>query len=251
MGPAGSTWQAPVTGGRAKRAGSRQEATRRLGQTPNSRQARARRQAGRHSRALRRLHHLPAEPVETAQKPIMTLPKEAIRGAQRGSAAPLQQFTKQQERKRRDAESEVAELPPVRAERRRRRIAAGARKSQEERQDRQRAARRRGSRSRVGRHGKRPRPSPTESSTRVVTSLEPDDERGRVSVRRRGGRPIRPSRGAPRPAEGTCRRPAAVHHSRISRRPQGSRRSPSPPVDEHGRPLPRISTSNWTRKSPR
>ena len=33
------------------------------------------------------------------QKPIMTLPKEAIRGAREGSAAPLEQFTRQQEKK--------------------------------------------------------------------------------------------------------------------------------------------------------
>ncbi len=37
-----------------------------------------------------------------AQKPIMTLPKDAIRGAKEGSVAPLRQFTKQQDRKRRD-----------------------------------------------------------------------------------------------------------------------------------------------------
>lgn len=35
-----------------------------------------------------------------AQKPIMTLPKDAIRGAKEGTAAPLTQFTKQQEGRR-------------------------------------------------------------------------------------------------------------------------------------------------------
>ncbi len=36
-----------------------------------------------------------------AQKPIMTLPKDAIRGAKEGSSAPLKQFTRQQESPRR------------------------------------------------------------------------------------------------------------------------------------------------------
>ena len=39
----------------------------------------------------------PDEPVP--QKPIMTLPKDAIRGAREGSSAPLEQFTRQQEKK--------------------------------------------------------------------------------------------------------------------------------------------------------
>lgn len=38
------------------------------------------------------------------QKPIITLPKDAIRGAREGTTAPLEQFTRQQERKRRDEE---------------------------------------------------------------------------------------------------------------------------------------------------
>ncbi len=49
----------------------------------------------------------PAEPDEPApQKPIMTLPKEAIRGAMEGASAPLKQFTKQQDRKRKDKDKE-------------------------------------------------------------------------------------------------------------------------------------------------
>ncbi len=48
----------------------------------------------------------PVAPVESnepaPQKPIMTLPKEAIRGAMDGSSAPLKQFTKQQDRKRKE-----------------------------------------------------------------------------------------------------------------------------------------------------
>src|SRR5690606_35530744 len=43
-----------------------------------------------------------------AQKPIMTLPLEAIRGAKAGSSAPLEQFTKQQDRKRKEKEKEKA-----------------------------------------------------------------------------------------------------------------------------------------------
>ncbi|HEY6563323.1 MAG TPA: GTP-binding protein, partial [Pirellulaceae bacterium] len=46
----------------------------------------------------------PESTEPAAQKPIMTLPKEAIRGAQQGVSAPLQQFTRQQDRKRRDSE---------------------------------------------------------------------------------------------------------------------------------------------------
>ncbi len=47
----------------------------------------------------------PPKPAENAnepapQKPIMTLPKDAIRGAKEGSSAPLRNFTKQQDRKR-------------------------------------------------------------------------------------------------------------------------------------------------------
>lgn len=49
----------------------------------------------------------PAEPDEPApQKPIMTLPKEAIRGAMEASSAPLKQFTKQHDRKRKDKDKE-------------------------------------------------------------------------------------------------------------------------------------------------
>jgi translation initiation factor IF-2 len=56
----------------------------------------------------------PAEPA--AQKPIMTLPLDAIRGAKSGSAAPLEQFTRQHEKKRQDKErdSSGTKKPPGR-----------------------------------------------------------------------------------------------------------------------------------------
>lgn len=56
----------------------------------------------------------PAEPA--AQKPIMTLPLDAIRGAKLGSAAPLEQFTRQHEKKRQDKDREPAagKKPPGR-----------------------------------------------------------------------------------------------------------------------------------------
>jgi translation initiation factor IF-2 len=48
----------------------------------------------------------PVEPLKSdepaPQKPIITLPKDAIRGAKEGSSAPLKQFTKQHERKRKE-----------------------------------------------------------------------------------------------------------------------------------------------------
>jgi translation initiation factor IF-2 len=49
------------------------------------------------------------------QKPIITLPKDAIRGAREGTTAPLEQFTRQQERKRRDEEeaSQAGASPPA------------------------------------------------------------------------------------------------------------------------------------------
>ena len=46
------------------------------------------------------------------QKPIMTLPKEAIRGAKEGTSAPLQKFTKEQDRKRAQEKMEAG-LPPL------------------------------------------------------------------------------------------------------------------------------------------
>jgi translation initiation factor IF-2 len=62
----------------------------------------------------------PSEPVPSdepaPQKPIMTLPKDAIRGAKEGSSAPLKQFTKQHDRKRKDdtASGGPAKMPPTR-----------------------------------------------------------------------------------------------------------------------------------------
>ena len=60
----------------------------------------------------------PTAPVESdepaPQKPIMTLPKDAIRGAKEGSSAPLKQFTKQHERKRKeDTGPGDLKVPPV------------------------------------------------------------------------------------------------------------------------------------------
>jgi translation initiation factor IF-2 len=46
----------------------------------------------------------PKKDEPTPQKPIIALPKEAIRGAKEGSKAPLEQFTKQQEKKRKASE---------------------------------------------------------------------------------------------------------------------------------------------------
>ena len=49
----------------------------------------------------------PPPPLSTEpapQKPIMLLPKDAIRGAKEGTKAPLEQFTKQQDKKRKPAE---------------------------------------------------------------------------------------------------------------------------------------------------
>ena len=53
-----------------------------------------------------------AENEPAPQKPIMTLPKDAIRGAKEGSAAPLKQFTRQHERKRRQG-GEAAPVTPA------------------------------------------------------------------------------------------------------------------------------------------
>ncbi len=60
------------------------------------------------------------QPVESAprsdepapQKPIMTLPKDAIRRAQEGSSAPLHEFTKHQDRKRAQEKMEIGTPPP-------------------------------------------------------------------------------------------------------------------------------------------
>ena len=45
-----------------------------------------------------------AKEAEQTQKPIMTLPPDAIRGAKAGGRAPLEQFTKQQDKKRSERE---------------------------------------------------------------------------------------------------------------------------------------------------
>ena len=61
----------------------------------------------------------PADDEPAAQKPIMTLPKDAIRGAKEGSNSPLQQFTKQHERKRKEtapANDPAAAASPMSAE---------------------------------------------------------------------------------------------------------------------------------------
>jgi translation initiation factor IF-2 len=55
----------------------------------------------------------PAVEEPAPQKPIMTLPKEAIRGAKEGLAAPLQQFTRHHERKRRQEEGLERAAPPL------------------------------------------------------------------------------------------------------------------------------------------
>ena len=49
-----------------------------------------------------------------AQKPIMTLPADAIRGAKEGSTAPLEQFTKHQDKKKKPAgHQKKGAMPPV------------------------------------------------------------------------------------------------------------------------------------------
>ncbi len=49
----------------------------------------------------------------TPQKPIMTLPKDAIRGAKEGSSAPLQSFRKLEDRKRAQEKMEIGTPPPT------------------------------------------------------------------------------------------------------------------------------------------
>ena len=53
----------------------------------------------------------PSSDEPAPQKPIMTLPKDAIRGAKEGSAAPLKQFTKQQPERKRKPDDEPAKPP--------------------------------------------------------------------------------------------------------------------------------------------
>ena len=66
------------------------------------------------------------------QKPIMTLPKDAIRGAREGSSAPLEQFTRQQDKKSQKPSKGAASPPTVDTEEGRKRKEKERRLSKDE-----------------------------------------------------------------------------------------------------------------------
>ena len=83
-----------------------------------------------------------SEDAPVAQQPVMRLPQDAIRGAREGSSAPLEQFTKSTERKRKSDKKKTEEViagpPPETTERGPRRRGGKDRRDVREGDDRDR-----------------------------------------------------------------------------------------------------------------